>query len=840
MIRPTTSLPGADRIPGATLLAVAAISAALIAYEIVLMRRLVVEHWHHFAYLVISMALLGFGASGTMLALLERRVRSRPRTVMFWLAVGLLAALVVTPRLAALLPVTGRFIPEDLWKQVGWWSLYWVATLIPFLLGAAVLGAALMTAGANVGRVYAVNLFGSAVGAVLGVWFVSQLVIEYSLWPSLLLALGAAILLMPRSTGASGVRRGAVLLLALLALAAEWRWPLRPAYEEFKYGARLAQLAAQGSAQLVARRADPHGYVELYESKLFHDLPFLALSEPPPPMYSLVLNGDPAGSALRINSAAQAAVMDTTLMALPYRLIRPQPRVLLIGETGGADVWLARRRDAAQIDVVQPNAAIVSLVRDYAGGVFADDSVRVITEDPRRFLARLEPAQYDLIQIVSLEGLGVGNPGLRGLAEDYLATVEGFAAGLRALADDGVLAVSRGVEQPARENIRLFATLVEALELMGVTEPARRVIQVRDYLGVCTMARRSPLDESSRQALQSAIREFNLTPVWYDGLPGNEVNRPDQLDGPPGTNLDWLAYADREILSPRRAQFYKSWLLNVRPARDDQPFFWDFYRPGAIAALKKAYGDLWLTRAELGRLFLYASLVVAGGVGILLILLPLAVGATVRRGGSAVGDTQATAHRAGAPGHPPHGMAFWTVVYFGGIGLGFMGVEMALISRATAWLGDAVIASALVIGGVLLVSGLGSLTGPHRLRGHIWLAPAAVALATLMMRLVGWDMVAEWHAGSWLLLLVATATAYCMGLPLPAGMAALNRRAPRLVPWAWGINGVASVLATSAALVVAMTAGYRTVIILAAGAYVFASLAGRPFTGRRDSGGHSS
>ncbi len=799
---------------GCTLVAVAAISAALMAYEIVLMRRLVVEHWHHFAYLVISMALLGFGVSGTLLAVLARRVQKRPEAVMLWLACGLLAALVVMPRLAALLPVTGRFIPEDLWKQVGWWSLYWAATLVPFLLGAAVVGAALMSAGPTVGRLYAANLFGSAVGAVLAVWFISRLVIEFSLWPALLLALVAAVLLVCRSKrGAAGT----VVILAVLALIAEWRWPLRPAYEEYKYGARLTQLASQGSARLVARRADPHGYVELYESRLFHDLPFLALSRPPPPMYSLALNGDPAGSILRIDSAAEAAVMDTTLMAFPYRLIRPRPRVLLIGETGGANVWLARRRAAAQIDVVQPSAALVSLVQQYGGVVLADDYVRVFVEDPRRFLARTPPQQYDLIQIVTLEGLAVGNPGLRGLTEDTLVTVEGFAAGLRALADDGVLAISRGVEEPARANVRLFATLADGLEFLHMGEPGPRLIQVRDYLGVCTLARRWPLDDAGRETLRSAIRDFNLTPVWYAGLPDSEVNRPDQLDGPPGTNFDWLAYADRELLSPRRARFYDAWLLNVRPAHDDEPFFWDFYKPGAITALRKAYGDLWLTRAELGRLFLYASLIAATAVGVLLILVPLVVGATAV---PAVRNAQLSPHRP---------VALATVVYFGGIGLGFMGIEMALISRATAWVGDPIIASALVIGGMLVMSGIGSLVASRVVGRWSWLAPLLVAVVAALLWAGAWRVAAVGKAGAlphWAAIAAALVICWLMGMPLPAGLALLHARAPRLIPWAWGVNGIASVLATSAAIMVAMSAGYRSVVLLAAAAYVLAAIAG--------------
>lgn len=824
-MRPGPASRCAPAVDAATCVAVALISAAVIAYEVVLMRRLLLEHWHHFGYLVISVALLGFGASGSALALVERRVRARPESALYWLAVGLGAALVIMPRMAALLPVSARFIPGDLWIQVRWWVLYWLAALVPFLGGAMFLGAALMTAGARVGRVYACNLFGSGAGALIAALLLSRFAAEQGLWPSLALACGGALAVAWDWRGSVRWRVLPALALPVAALVVECTWPLSPRYEEHKYAAHLQRLAAQGSARRVDRRADPHGYVELFESNLFHDLPFLALKEAPPPMYSLVVNGDPVGSALRITSAEQAGVMDGTLMAFPYRLICSGPNVLLVGESGGANVWLARRREAARIDVVQPNAGIIALVRQWAGAVFDAARVSVTEKDPRSFLASVSAPRYDLIQIVALEGLGVGSTGVRGLAEDHLATVQGLAACLRVLRDDGVVVVSRGVEEPARENIRLFATLVEALESIGVTEPARHMIQVRDYLGVCTIAARSPLSSERRERLRAAIHEFNLTPVWYDGLPLEEVNQPDTLSGPPGTRLDWLHFAAAEILSPRREQFYDSWLLNVRPTHDDQPFFWDFYKPQAMAALQQAYGELWLTRAEIGRLFLYASLWIGAGAAIVLILMPLMIGQLRRRRVSRVGaDTRGN----GAADSRRSGVAvLGMILYFGGIGIGFMAVEMALISRAIHWIGDPVIASAVVIGGLLVVSGVGSLTDLRIVRRHVWLAPAIVALVIVLLRLVGWTRADAAWAGMSSFLAVALAAAFFMGMPMPAGIGALNRQRPELVCWAWGMNGVASVIATSAAIAVAMTAGYRAVVILAAAAYALAALAGR-------------
>lgn len=819
------ALPPSDsRSPPLLGLTVALASAALIAFEVGLMRRLLIESWHHFGFLVISVALLGFGASGTLLATLRRPLHARPAQTMRWLALVLVATLLGAPRLATGIPVSAHFAPSDLGRSVGAWCVYWALALTPFLSGATLLGAALMTAGRQVHRIYAANLLGSAAGAALGLLVVSRWPVTYLLTPSAALAL-LGWLSACSWTPPLRLRRlaGAIVVVAC-ALVIELRWPLTLRYDEFKYAAHLQRLVAQGTAERVAARADPHGYVELYASDRFHDLPFLALQAAPPPMYSLTLNGDAAGSVLRISDPTEAAVLDQTLMAFPFRLAPPAPRVLLLGETGGINAWLGLRQQAAAIDAVQPNAAIVALLEEHAAALVRHPNLRFHARAPRAYLRTQAPGSYDLIQIVALEGLGIGSASPRGLAEDHLATVEGFAECLRALAPEGVLTICRGIQQPPRENIRIFATLVTALEGLGVADPGKHIVQVRDYLGVCTLALRSPLSERGRQHLRRAIEDFNLTPVWYAGVRADEVNQPDALDGPGDSSVDWLHFAATEILSPRRGQFYRDWLLNVRPVRDDDPFFWDFYKPQAIGALRAAYGELWLTRAEIGRLFLYAALMAGGAVAILLILVPLTVrGRAAQVDHDHPGTADACARNAGKTPSKPRqpGLTIATLTYFAGIGLGFMGLEMALISRAIHWLGDPVIASAVVIGGVLVLSGFGSLTAPGLLRNRPGLATAVVASVAVVLRLTGWA-----GATPWGLILVAPPMAYLMGIPMPSALALLTRGAPRLLPWAWGVNGVASVIATSGAVALAMSFGYRTVCVLAAGAYGLAALSG--------------
>jgi hypothetical protein len=499
-----------------------------------------------------------------------------------------------------------------------------------------------------------------------------------------------------------------------------------------------------------------------------------------------------------------------------------RPRVLLIGETGGTSVWLARRRGAPSITVVQPNGAMVRLLQedlaDVSGRVLLGDDVRVVTRDPRQFLRDDHAGEFDLIHIVSLEGLGLGIAGSRGLAEDHLMTVEGLGACLARLSSEGVLVACRGVQFPERENIRILATLAESLESIGAAEPAHHIVVVRDFLGVCTMGLRRPLDDQRRARVREVLGDMNLTPVWFNGVLPEEVNRPDALPGPPGTSVDWLHHAASRIFSPARREFLDSWMLGVEPAHDDAPFFWDFYKPGAMGVLREAYGDLWLTRAETGRLFLYASLVITLIAGAVFVLAPLAL----MRSGPGAPRTSARLKLA-------------MVVYFASIGVGFMGIEMALISRAALWLGDPVTASAAVIAGMLVLCGLGSAV--YRARSSRLWRPAMLVLALGLIiagiAIAGHESGAEGVRIGAAVLILSIPLCLCMGRPMPAAIALLDQRAPALVPWAWGINGVASVAGAPLAIVVAMGLGYRNVLAFSAAMYGLAALAGAAMTGVR-------
>ena len=844
------------------------VAAGLLSYEVSLMRVLLVASWHHFAFLVISIALLGFGASGAGLSILRQWLMPRAEGALLILTLATAAAMPLCQAVAQHVPIEARLAPSLLGRQVAYWVIYWLLLGVPFLLGAAALGLALMIAHRNVGRIYAANLLGSAVGSILAMGAMTILAPQW-----LTLATGGLVAL-----GAIGLRpwrwsHRLTIWLSCLGIVGGWLVVESPRIrlDPYKYGAYVARLERQGSAERMAVAHGPRAVVEAYRGDAFHDIPFLSVGTTPPPMVVLLADGHLAGSVLEVARPEEAEVVDHTVMSFPYGLLPPRPRVLLLNEIGGTNAWLAARQEAASIVIVQPDNHIPSLLRGnlraHGGGVLDLPGLRYVLAEPRHFVERT-PERFDLIQLTSMESSPAGSGGVAGLGQDHLITVEGISACLARLSDDGLLTVSRGIQTPPRDNVKLLATFEAALRESGIPSPGRHLAVVRDYLAVCTMVRRSPWTAEQVDRIRRTCAARELTPVWFPGIVPDELNQPDEMPGPPGLPGDWYYHAVTHLTSGSRPQFIDEWAFEIRPPTDDRPFFRDFCKLSSILDFKTAFGDLWLTRTELAFLFVLAATVVIAAAGTFLTVLPLLLLRSIRR------STGLTV----------------TLLYFASIGLGYLLLEMTFLSRLTHWIGDPVTAAAVTVAGFLLASGCGSLTAHHlnhrarvrarpeppasarakpeppasarakpeprasaraeprtsakpssyaarRLFAHGRLSGAGdqtifrVAIGILVVGVTELCLLGSLAApigslpsvlrGAAALVTIAP-LGYLMGFLMPSGLARLDRGAPALIPWAWGVNGFASVLAAPVAMIIGMSRGFSTVGLIALALYVAA------------------
>jgi len=805
-----------ERLPARYLVRAAGLVACgVIAFEIGLIRVLQYASWYHFAFLVITIALLGFGMSGAILSLWRGYLIRRPQTALPVLALLTAVSIPLMLQAAQLLPVSGRFLPGLVAGQLAWWVVYWALLTVPFALGASAIGLALMSAGERLPAVYASNLIGSASGAVgvtVVMYFVEPAWLGYATGVVVL----AAAWRTERRTQSVGLVASGVLTGALAVLLN----PPSIRVDDDKYLAYVNRLEADGQAVHLARAFGPSGVVEVFGSDTFHDMAFMTDERMPPSMASIVVDGHRAGSLLRIDGTDQAEALYGTLMALPYGLAPTRPRVLLLDEVGGGNIWLARRNGAAAVDVVQSNRVLTALfsgpLADEGGAVFNLPGVALHSVEPRAFLEGTEEA-FDLIQLSGMESWSAAAGGLEGLNQDHLMTVEGMEAALRRLSPDGILHVSRGIQLPPRDNAKIAATVIAALRQSGIARPARsgaHMAVVRDFLGVITMVRPRPWRADEIRRLRDLCAAKNLTPVYFEGISAEELNRPDELPGPPGEEGDYLYHVVRSLLSldpGASTDFLDEWPFHVRPATDDRPFFGNFGKIGALPDFRRVYGAGWLLRSELAFLFVLSAAVIVSLAGIVLILLPFAFRSDIRRA-------------------PDRSTA---ALYFLAIGLAYLVLEIAFLSGIQRLLGDPVIGGAATVGGFLFCSGLGSLAAnriaalPGVSLARLAMVPAVMAIPVftglILLNLYG----GAWPLGIRLVAAVALIAplAFAMGLPFPLGLQRFQARSAALVPWAWGVNGCASVLASPLAMIIAMQWGFILTVAAAGACYVAAACA---------------
>ncbi|MDE2727789.1 MAG: hypothetical protein OXI19_07180, partial [Gemmatimonadota bacterium] len=329
-----------ERFPAGYLVRAAGlVSCGVIAFEIGLIRVLQYASWYHFAFLVITIALLGFGMSGAILSLWRGYLLRHRHTALPILVLLTAVSIPLMLQAAQLLSVTGRFLPGLVVGQLAWWAGYWALLTVPFALGATAVGLALMSAGERLTAVYASNLIGSASGAV------GVTIVMYFVDPAWLGYVTGAVVLAAayrgdRRSSSNGLVSSSVpAVLAVLAMLTgallALFYPPFIRVDDDKYLAYVDRLEEDGQAEQLARAVGPTGVVEAFGSDAFHDMAFMTDERVPPSMASIVVDGHRAGSLLRIERPEQAEALDGTLMALPYGLVPSNPRVLLLDEVGG-------------------------------------------------------------------------------------------------------------------------------------------------------------------------------------------------------------------------------------------------------------------------------------------------------------------------------------------------------------------------------------------------------------------------------------------------------------------------------------------------------------------------
>jgi hypothetical protein len=773
-------------IPEKDLLAgLAFTSFAALLLELALTRLFSVVLFYHFAFLAISIALLGLGAGGVSAYLLKSRLAGiDTRLLAARLCVTNAAVVVVVLEIVLHVPVALQVS----WANFGRLTALYLAAAIPFFLTGILFAIVFARETQRIPRLYGADLCGGALACLA--------VVPLLNWvggPNVVLVAGATTAAAGAIwAGSHALRRNAALLtLALLALIGanysgglldvvyakgRFREPGRMEFARWNALSRV-EVDREGGAKVVVIDADASTYIMNAEVARWHETEW-----------------------------------EKDLMSAPPALanvLRPQGEFAIIGPGGGVDVLRAIANGSPSVTGIEINPIIATTIMrqryaDYSQHLYDRPDVHIQVTDGRSFL-RSTPQQFDVVQMTLVDTWASTAAGAFALSENNLYTVEAFREYFNHLKPDGMIAITRWEFRNPREALRVVAVAMEALHGLGVPHPERNFIVAsqgsleEDGIPVVVLAKKTPFTDAEEDAVNAHLDKYaQLEPLYLPSDPGNN------------------AFSDM-IASNDPYGFARAYAYNTAPVTDNAPFFFFTLKPGQILGEKGLSRNIdW--KVNLGVLVLLLVLLISFVAVLAFLILPLALGSGKGR------------------------QSALSLLYFVAVGLGYILVEIAFIQRFVLFLGHPTYALTVVIFLLMLSSGAGSLSS------RLWLpqtnsgwVPLLLVIVTLLADVffLPSRLTALVGMGFGYRLLVSgillVPLGFVMGMPFPTGLRALaalpapefpagQTGSDNAIEWAWAMNAAASVLGSVLAMVIAIQFGLTVTLACGAAAYVMALL----------------
>ena len=780
--------------PRAASAGIFAAALGVLLLEVALTRIFSFTIWYHFAYLTISVALLGFGAAGSMLAAFPNLLADpskllRRACIVAALGVGLVLAVV------SLIPLDPLSVLKER-RQLLNLVIYYVVVTIPFFSSGLAIAGAIAMAPDRISRLYFWDLLGAGAAcsfvAPLIWWLGTPVTVSLSA-----LAFAAGAIAFSTTRGATALAAAAVAAITVLIGS---QVDFTPGKNKF-----ISIHMATGAAPIFHRwtpinRVDAVAWDETTQNTQTGYRGWGASKKYDGPGQHFRMIGydrDSCASMYRWSGdKKELEWFHHHVFKAPY-VVKEKPEVLIIGVGGGTDILNAVSNDAKSVVGVELNPITVGLGKvdyaDYNGGLFNRPEVRMVAAEGRHYL-RSHTDTYDLIEINSVDTLSALSSGAYVLSESYLYTGDAVSDYLSHLKPGGVFAMAMGdfnvPGQLPRHTLRLASNIRYALGKKGIDNPAPYVVIIASNEGLAmahTLVKNEPWTAEEMAKLDAYVQAEDLV---YWQRPDNQVFHGTAL-------LLWGNEAERE-------RYYDEQDLNLRATTDESPFFFNFYK---WRSLLKRSGELDSARTfATGQIVLVIMLIQSTFFASVLVLTPLL---RLRR---ALRNVQ---RRSGY------------VLYFMALGLGFILLEISFIQRFVLYLGYPTYALSVVLFSLLTFTGIGSffserIAPPYeRVLPRVLGALIVIAIAYLLglQSVFNATLGASLAARIVIAVLLIAPLGIVLGMFFPLGVKLAADANPMLVPWAWGINGCTTVVGTILAVIVAISWDFRGVTLLSLAIY---------------------
>lgn len=775
------------------LLSIGLLSASVIAYQLVLMQTLSIQQWHYMAFMVISLALLGFGASGTLLAIFKNRLlKSFGKYYSLFLACTSVF-MVLSPWLAgsAWLQFDTYLLFVDIWHIVRLLATC-LLYFLPFLFAATAIGMSFTHYAHSVGKLYFANLLGSGlggIGAVLAMWLAMP---QHLYAVCALLPLIGAIIYYPLK--AEGKYGKLLLIVSLLPVIGSMFYV--PSIRPSQYKSLSKAMDLPG-AKVVWERNSPFGLVQKVTSPAIRYAPSISLlnTDPIPRAGMVFVNGEGAGYFPADSNKRLFTVSNSSPQALVYHL-KHRRRSLVLQSGAGERIHLPLLNNGETVTATETNSILQQFAKRKLDGLGLNTQLQFRTISTRSFLKKDQQA-YDAI-LFPVVGSFYGTTGLYALEEQNWLTVEAFAEAWQHLTPDGVLSVDCWLDYPYRSPYKLMATIHDMLGQQKNTSN-RNIIAIKNWNQLSLFVKRTAFTEmelkKTKQFCDSLLFDLIVLDKGYANadVPLHQSNDTLFMD------------ALMKLTGSQKNAFYKSYPFKVKPASDDKPYFSHFLKLSSLLKLNENYNLDTLPYFELGYFMAVVTLIILVILGVLFIILPLYF----------VGKIKFKAK---------------IFYYFGAIGLGYMITEMLFIHQFNIYFENPSYTMAIIIAILLISSGAGSYFSEQIVFVHkLWVSPLVVSiLLVLSLFLTPVLISSSISLPLTYRLLISTVAigiiGFFMGLPFPLAISTLSIKHQHYIPMAWAINGFFSVMATPLAVLLSIEFGFSALFMVGIVSYLVASM----------------
>lgn len=732
--------------------------------------------WYHFAFVAVSVALVGLGASGLVVHHRVTKLKGKwAENLTIYSAWGI----------TIFIPIT-LFVMHALASQVIYLPLYMVLFSVPFFLIGIIISAAFNAFASVAGRLYAADLIGASAGALLVVLF---LVLTGGEGSTLIVGLISAISATLFSRITKNIKK-TIGSLMLVAFAISLIF--------INYATQIFAIPTDPTAQKdlpIYLREHPGSKIVKTEWNSFSRIDVVEGGEGGEGLVAKVFIDGGAGTNIISwdGSTESRQELSTWMQYLPFKMMQ-DPKVLVIGSGGGRDVVASLVSGSKDVTSVEINPIIYDTVKSYgdrAGNVYSHQYVRSHVDEGRSFITR-SSEKYDIIYVPFVDTWASVSSGGLSVSENFLYTLEGFQQYYDHLTERGKIVTVRWlIDAP-----RFISTYAKLLEQNGIPQDQlhRHLMMVtsdsytQDPSVTMVVFSKSPFTDEEISFLSQSFSQYDYKPILV----------PEQVMREP---YDALLSGDITL-----EQFYNLFDTKVYPVTDDNPYFLSFEKP----------------LPPVVEVLLYASI----GIVAIFLLVPFAW-IRRRRGEREAGGGEEEV----GISIKKREIGIRTVIpYFAALGVGFILIELALLQKLILFMGNPTMTFALLLFTILISSGGGSLLSSriakNNMRNLIFVIGGIAGLGLLYvfsLPSIIYSALAEpIEIRAAISIGVLAPIGFLMGMPLPTGMRLLKVHRPDFIPWMWAINGAFSVLGAVLAIALGIMYGSSFAMILGVLVYLIA------------------